>query len=91
MNDFKSNPAPLVEIQYLTTVTSPDFKSGKKGETKPIEKHWAEQLVADGYAKFVQPAEAESAVVEHAEPIAEASEVNHGHSEQDEGAAGAGS
>lgn len=48
----KSYPAPLVSITYLHDVTSPDFKAGKKGETKDVERHWAEQLVTDGYAQW---------------------------------------
>lgn len=52
MDETKSNPAPLVAIEYLTDVTAPDFKAGAKGETKEIERHWAQQLVAEGYARF---------------------------------------
>ena len=55
MDDTKSFPAELVEIKYVKTVTSPDFKVGKAGQTKEIERHWAEQLVAEGYAKFAEP------------------------------------
>ena len=36
----ESKPAELVEITYLTGVTSPDFKVGEAGETKEIERHW---------------------------------------------------
>jgi len=54
----KSNPAPLVAVTYLTSVFSPDYKAGEKGATRQIERHWAEQLVADGYAQFT-PAESE--------------------------------
>ena len=53
MSDTKSFPAELVEIKYVKTVTSPDFKVGKAGESRKIERHWAEQLVAEGYAEFV--------------------------------------
>lgn len=75
MDEFKSNPAPEVEIVYLKDVTSPDYKAGEKGETKSIERHWAEQLVAEGYARFT----------------AESEEKTDGNSGQDESAAGAGS
>jgi hypothetical protein len=53
----QSKPAELVEITYLTSVTSPDFKVGEAGETKKIERHWAEQLVAEGYACFTAESE----------------------------------
>lgn len=75
MDEFKSNPAPLVEITYVKDVFSPDYKAGKKDETKPIERHWAEQLVAEGYARFT----------------AESEEKTDGHSRQDESAPGEGS
>jgi hypothetical protein len=47
----------LVEIVYLKDVTSPDFKAGKKDEIRGIERHWAEQLVAEGYARFTAESE----------------------------------
>lgn len=75
MDEFKSNPAPLVEITYLKEVTSPDYKTGKKDSTKSIERHWAQQLVAEGYARFT----------------AESEEKTDGNSGQDESAPGAGS
>jgi len=57
MEEHQSNPAPLVEIVYLKDVTAPDFKVGKKGEAKSIESHWAQQLVAEGYARFTAESE----------------------------------
>jgi hypothetical protein len=38
-----------IAVTYLVDVTAPDFKVGEKGQTKEVERHWAEQLMADGY------------------------------------------